>query len=118
VRLAAIRDAVREVSLLHGATTGAIELAFVGTNARSALALGQARAAALIGMHEAGLGISEYTPAVVKQTVTGYGQGAKGQVALMVRLQLNLDREPGPADAADALAIALTHWARARLGLA
>lgn len=113
-RLLAIRDAVGAASRLWGAEVGAIEISFVGNNAASALALGQARAAALIGLAEAGLAVHEYTPTTVKQTVAGYGHGEKAQVALMVRLQLGLDRDPTPADAADALAVALTHWANAR----
>jgi len=113
-RLLAIRDAVEAAARLWQAEDAAIELSFVGNNASSALALGQARAAALIGLAEAGLAVHEYTPALVKQTVAGYGQGEKSQVALMVRLQLGLERTPSPADAADALAVALTHWAHAR----
>ncbi len=113
-RLGVIHDGVRELAERWEVNTGAIEASFVGTNARSALALGQARAAAMLGMAAAGLEVAEYTPAIVKQTVAGYGRGAKEQVAEMVRLQLGLARAPSPADAADALAIAITHWAHTR----
>ena len=92
-----------------------IEASFVGTNARSALSLGQARAAAIIGLSDAGIDVHEYSPALVKQTVAGYGRGDKAQVAEMVRLQLALRDVPTPADAADALATAITHWAHSRL---
>ncbi|MBE0611692.1 MAG: crossover junction endodeoxyribonuclease RuvC, partial [Dehalococcoidia bacterium] len=78
--------------------------------------LGEARAAALLGMADAGLQVAEYAPALVKQTVSGYGRGEKSQVAEMVRLQLGLKATPTPVDAADALAVAITHWAHARLG--
>ncbi|MEX0782307.1 MAG: crossover junction endodeoxyribonuclease RuvC [Dehalococcoidia bacterium] len=114
-RLVAIRDGVRAVTGEWGADIGAIESSFVGNNARSALALGHARAAAILGLADAGLAVHEYAPALVKQTVVGYGRGEKSQVATMVQLQLALSAVPTPADAADALAVALTHWAHARL---
>lgn len=79
------------------------------------MALGEARAACILGLADAGLTVVEYAPAVVKATVSGYGRGEKSQVAEMVRLQLRLSSAPTPADAADALAVAITHWAHARL---
>ena len=79
------------------------------------MALGEARAACILGLADAGLEVMEYSPALVKSTVTGYGRGEKAQVAEMVRLQLRLAKAPTPEDAADALAVAITHWAHARL---
>lgn len=117
-RLVTLRDGVRQLAAQWEAEAGAIEASFVGTNMRSALALGQARAAAIVGMADAGLAVNEYSPATVKQTVAGYGRGEKSQVAEMVRMQLGLKAAPTPADAADALAIAITHWAHARLAAA
>jgi crossover junction endodeoxyribonuclease RuvC len=114
-RLVAIRDAVRQVALANALDAAAIESSFVAENARSALALGHARAAAILGCADAGLPVHEYAPTLVKQTVTGYGRGDKAQVSEMVRLQLALRQAPTPADAADALAIAITHWAHSRL---
>jgi crossover junction endodeoxyribonuclease RuvC len=114
-RLTAIRDGVREVARHWMVEAAAVEASFVGTNARSAMALGEARAAAIIGLADSGLAAAEYAPALVKQTVAGYGRGEKAQVGEMVRLQLGLATLPTPADAADALAIAITHWAHARL---
>ena len=114
-RLVAIRDGVLAVARQWDVAFGAIESSFVGANARSAMALGEARAAAIVGMADAGLRVAEYSPALVKQTVAGYGRGEKSQIAEMVRLQLGLAVVPTPADAADALAIAITHWAHARL---
>jgi len=114
-RLAAIRDGVRSVAGESQANSSAIEASFVGNNARSAMSLGQARAAAIIGLSDAGLEVFEYAPTLVKQTVAGYGRGDKEQIAEMVRLQLGLPSLPTPADAADALAIAITHWAHSRL---
>lgn len=114
-RLAAIRDAVREVARQNDATVAAVESSFVAENARSALALGHARAAAILGCVDAGLDVHEYTPTLVKQTVAGYGHGDKAQVGELVRLQLGMRSLPSPADASDALAVALTHWAHQRL---
>lgn len=116
-RLRQLRDEVRALAVEWGAAAGAIEAGFVGQNVRAAMALGEARAAALLGMADAGLEVTEYAPALVKQTVAGYGRGEKGQVAEMVRLQLGLKAAPTPADAADALAVAITHWAHARLAI-
>jgi crossover junction endodeoxyribonuclease RuvC len=114
-RLVLIRDGVRAVASQWKVDVGAIEASFVGSNPRTAMALGEARAAAILGLADAGLRVSEYAPALVKQTVAGYGRGEKSQIAEMVRLQLSLATTPTPADAADALAIAITHWAHARL---
>ncbi|HEX6030207.1 MAG TPA: crossover junction endodeoxyribonuclease RuvC [Tepidiformaceae bacterium] len=114
-RLVTIRDGVRAVAAEWAAGAAAIESSYVGNNARSALSLGHARAAAILGLADAGLSVDEYAPALVKQTVSGYGRGEKSQVATMVQLQLALPRLPSPADAADALAVAITHWAHARL---
>jgi crossover junction endodeoxyribonuclease RuvC len=114
-RLVAIRDAIREAARSNEATTAAVESSFVAENAKSALALGQARAAAILGCADAGLEVHEYTPTLVKQTVVGYGHGDKAQVAELVRVQLGMLAVPTPSDASDALAIAITHWAHQRL---
>lgn len=113
-RLLQIRAGIANAARDWAVEDGAIEESFFGVNAASGIALGHARAAAIIGLAEQGIPVAEYTPNLVKQTVSGYGHGTKGQVALMVRLQLGLDEEPTPADAADALAVALTHWAHLR----
>ncbi|MCC6381857.1 MAG: crossover junction endodeoxyribonuclease RuvC [Dehalococcoidia bacterium] len=116
VRLVALRDGLRALLREVEPREAAIEGTFVGTNARSALTLGHARAAAILALADCGLAVHEYAPALVKQTVAGYGRGDKTQIAEMVRLQLALAARPSPADAADALAVAITHWAHARLG--
>ena len=114
-RLGIIMEGVQAVASEWAAEAAAIEASFVGKNARSALALGQARAAALLGLRGAGLSPIEYAPTMVKQAVAGYGRGEKSQIAEMVRLQLGMKETPSPADAADALAVAITHWAHARM---
>ncbi|OAI40164.1 hypothetical protein AYO38_06280 [bacterium SCGC AG-212-C10] len=114
-RLVAIRDGVRDAVRQWQADDGAIEASFVGNNVRSAMSLGQARAAAIVGLADAGVPVHEYAPNLVKQTVAGFGHGEKSQIQKMVALQLGLTALPSPADAADALAIAITHWAHARV---
>ena len=114
-RLVFIRDGVRDIARELGVSVAGIEASFVANNAKSALLLGHARAAAILGAADAGIAIHEYAPTLVKQTVAGYGHGDKAQVAQMVRMQLGLAAVPGPADAADALAIAITHWAHSRV---
>jgi crossover junction endodeoxyribonuclease RuvC len=86
----------------------AVERVFVAKNADSALKLGHARGVILMTVEEAGLPVHEYTPAQVKKSVTGSGRALKGQVGMLIRAILGLDHDP-PEDAADALAIALTH---------
>lgn len=115
VRLVALRERVFALARETGATTAAVESGYIGENAKSALALGEARAAAIIALADAGLEVAEYAPLLVKQTVAGFGRGEKDQVARMVAFQLGLAAPPSPADAADALAVAITHWAQGRL---
>jgi len=85
---------------------------FVVGHARAAVAIGEARAMALLAASEAGLPVSLYKPAEVKQFVASYGRGSKAQVAEMVRILLGLTEAPQPEDAADALAVALCHCLR------
>lgn len=87
----------------------AIEEPFTRVNARSAFILGKAQAAAILAAAHAGVPVFEYTPAAVKQAVTSYGRSGKAQVQEMVRLLFGLPAPPQPADAADALAVALCH---------
>lgn len=86
----------------------AIEKVFMARNADSALKLGQARGAAICAAVAAGLPVAEYSPAEVKQAVVGGGRASKEQIQFMVGMLLKPACMPGP-DAADALALALTH---------
>jgi crossover junction endodeoxyribonuclease RuvC len=95
-------------------TEVAVEDPFVATNARSAFAIGEARAIALLAAAEAGLEVRQYAPAEIKAAVTGYGRSDKAQVQELVRVQLALETAPEPADAADALAVAICHHLRMR----
>jgi len=87
----------------------AVEELFFARNARTALAVGQARGVVLLAMTAAGLPVYEYTPLQVKQAITGYGRAEKAQVQAMVTALLGLASVPEPDDAADALAIAMCH---------
>jgi crossover junction endodeoxyribonuclease RuvC len=82
---------------------------FILGHVRAAVAVGEARAMALLAAAQAGLPITLYKPLEVKQFVTSYGRGSKEQVALMVQALLGLDSTPQPPDAADALAVAICH---------
>ncbi len=93
----------------------AVEAVFFARNVQSALRLGQARGVALLALAEARIGIHEYSALEVKQAVTSYGQAQKAQVQEMVRMLLRLPDTPRPADAADALAVAICHQHAARL---
>ncbi len=92
----------------------AVEDPFVAQNVRSALAIGEARAVALLAAAQAGLAVRPYAPAEVKLVVAGNGRSEKRQVQELVRLQLGLVTAPEPLDAADALAVALCHHLRRR----
>ncbi len=87
----------------------AIESVFMDKSATSALKLGHARGAAIATVVRHGLQVHEYAPRVIKQSLVGGGAADKAQVQHMVRLLLNLGEKKLQADAADALAVALTH---------
>lgn len=91
----------------------AIESPFVAKSVKTALAIGRAQAIAILAAAE--VPTHEYSPAEVKKRVTDYGASTKEQVQEMVKLQLNLAEAPHPADAADALAVALCHLRRMHL---
>lgn len=107
-RLKRIYAGVSEIILQFSPTTFAIEQVFMSKNADSALKLGQARGAAIVSAVNHDLPVSEYAARLVKQSVVGTGAADKTQVQHMVKLLLKLSASP-QADAADALAIAITH---------
>ena len=112
-RLAQIFDAVTELIARHRPTAVAVESVFVHKNARSAVVLGHARGAALVAAAKARVPVSEYAPAMVKKTVVGAGAATKLQVQQMTARLLRLSTPPSPDDAADGVAVALTHCMRA-----
>jgi crossover junction endodeoxyribonuclease RuvC len=87
----------------------AVEEVFYSVNVKSALKLGQVRGVALLSAARLGLPVAEYAPLRIKSSVVGYGLAQKEQVQFMVARLLELTERPEPADAADALAIAICH---------
>jgi crossover junction endodeoxyribonuclease RuvC len=100
---------LNELLALHRPDTAAVEKLFFQRNVSTALAVGQARGVVLLSLRQAGVEVFEYTPNEVKQAVAGYGSAEKRQVQEMVRTLLAMPAIPRPDDAADALAIAITH---------
>lgn len=112
-RLARIHEGLAEVIATQTPDVVAIEAIFKHKSSESALRLGQARGVALLAAAQAGLAVHDYNAMTVKKTVSGYGRADKGQMARVVAMLLGV-QDPIPSDAADALAIAMTHLAHAR----
>ena len=93
----------------------AVEQLFFSKNARTALAVGQARGVAVLAAANSGLPVSEYSPLQIKQAIVGYGRARKEQIQEMVRILLGLPSVPEPDDAADALALAICHLNTSRM---
>ena len=108
-RLMLIHDGIRGVVERYRPSELGIEQVFFAANVRSAIATGQARGAALVAAGIAGVKVGEYSPTQIKQNVVGTGTATKEQVAYMVRAVLELDHEPRPDHAADALGAAICH---------
>ncbi len=106
-RLVKIFTAINQIILQYQPQQAAIEQVFMARNANSALKLGQARGAALVALAQH-IPVAEYAARSIKQAVVGYGAADKEQIQHMVKLLLNLGQAP-PADAADALAVAICH---------
>ncbi|MDR2826556.1 MAG: crossover junction endodeoxyribonuclease RuvC [Candidatus Adiutrix intracellularis] len=113
-RLAYIYYGLDELILNYRPGAVAVEGLFVGQNIRSVLSLAQVRGVVLLAAAKGGAKVFEYAPRLVKNTVVGYGQAEKKQVARMVTELLHLT-EVLAADAADALAVAICHAAQMRL---
>ncbi len=108
LRLSALFAGLEEVVQRWLPAEAAVEETFVNSNARAALKLGQARGIALLVPARLGLSVAEYSPNTVKKTVTGAGHAEKAQIRAMIRYLLP-KAAPETADAADALAVAITH---------
>lgn len=111
-RLAELHEGIAALIARHQPTALALENAFYHKNVRTTLVLGHARGVVLLAAQQAGLAIAEYPPATIKKTVVGMGGARKAQVGAMVARLLRLRRAPQPADAADGVAVALTHVLR------
>ena len=112
VRLAELYAGIIELIERHRPTHLALEDAFYHKNVRTTLVLGHARGVILLAAAQHGVEIAEYSPARVKKTVVGAGGAPKAQVAAMVARLLRLRAAPRPSDAADGVAVALTHIIR------
>lgn len=119
-RLHDVFEGLCKVMSDHHPHEAAVEETFVNSNARAALALGQARGVALAAAARSGIAVAEYAPATIKKAVVGSGNADKTQIAFMVRRLLPTAGDMS-ADAADALGVALCHAAhggfRRRAGL-
>jgi crossover junction endodeoxyribonuclease RuvC len=108
LRLKRIFDELGAIIVAHGPVEASIERVFMARNPDSALKLGQARGAAICALVNQGITVHEYAATEVKQAVVGGGRADKTQVQHMIGILLSL-KGPLQADAADALAIAVTH---------
>ena len=108
-RLAVIAAGIREVVDAHGPDVVAVERVFAQHNRQTVMGTAQASGIAMVVAARRGLPIALHTPSEVKAAVTGNGRADKQQVGAMVTRILRLDAVPKPADAADALALAITH---------
>ena len=120
-RLAHLDSQLAAILADHAPTAGAVEEVFVNANPRSTLKLGQARGVCVLALARAGLAVGEYAPTLVKKAVVGTGRADKAQIRAMVERLLPRVAIAGE-DAADALAVAITHahhlGTRARIGAA
>ena len=107
-RLVAIHAGLRRVIEEFRPEEAAVEATFVNKDAAATLKLGQARGVALLVPGQAGITVAEYAPNVVKKSIVGAGHGAKAQVRMMIGVLLPR-ADPQSEDAADALAVAVTH---------
>ena len=113
-RLVALHEGLQKVVTGFAPDEAAVEQTFVNKDAVATLKLGHARAMALLVPARAGLPVAEYAPNQVKKSVVGVGHAEKDQVHVMVKMLLPQSDADG-ADAADALAVAITHahWSEA-----
>ncbi len=109
VRLASVYRELTTLLAEHRPDAVSVEAVFHSVNAQSALKLGHVRGVALLAAAGFSLPVFEYAPLKIKSTVVGYGLAGKEQVQYMVARLLELEHVPEPADAADALAIAICH---------
>jgi crossover junction endodeoxyribonuclease RuvC len=107
-RLLAIHEGLTAVLSKHAPMEAAVEQTFVNKDGVATLKLGQARGVAMLAPAMFGISVAEYAPNQVKKTVVGAGHADKQQIAMMLKILLP-KAEPPSADAADALAIAITH---------
>lgn len=108
-RLRQIHEGITDVLTRHAVDVLAVEGVFYAKNARTTVILGHARAAVLLAGSLRDLPVYEYSPAEIKNAITGTGRATKEQIQFMVQRLLRLRTPPSPADAADGVAVALCH---------
>jgi len=108
VRLLAIHDGLTRIVEEYRPDEAAVEATFVNKDATATLKLGQARGIAMVVPAKAGMPVAEYAPNLVKKSIVGAGHGDKTQVRMMIGVLLP-KADPASDDAADALAVAVTH---------
>ena len=107
-RLLAIHDGLMRILDQFRPDEAAVEATFVNKDAKATLKLGQARGIAMVVPARAGVPVAEYAPNLVKKSIVGVGHGDKAQIRMMIGVLLP-KADPSSDDAADALAIAITH---------
>lgn len=117
-RLAELHRGLTQVVADHTPDAMAIETVFTNRNLQTAISVGRASGVAMLVAAETGIPVYEYVPTAIKAAVTGDGSANKQQVQVMVARLLGLGEPPKPADAADALAIAICHLRAAPLQVA
>ena len=108
-RLELVYKGIDEIIKMYRPDAMSIEELFFNNNAKTAIAVGQARGVILLAAVHNSVPVFEYTPLQVKQALTGYGRASKGQIQQMMKSILGLSSVPKPDDVADALAIAVCH---------
>lgn len=108
-RLLTIHTEISQLIKEHKPDAASVELLYFAANVTTAMAVSQARGVVLAAIAKAKLPLHEYTPLQVKMALTGYGRADKKQIQEMVKSLLGLKEIPKPDDAADGLAIAITH---------
>ena len=116
LRLRAISQGVGQLMDIYRPEEVAFEELFFSKNITTGMAVSAARGVALVAVAEKTDNLFEYTPMQIKQAITGYGKADKHQIQTMVRIMLSLGEIPRPDDAADALAVAITHANSMRAG--
>lgn len=109
-RLQKIQQELKALIDAYHPDSAGIEEVFFGRNVTTAITVGQARGVLMLTLANANIPIGEYSPPKIKDAVTGYGKADKAQVQMMVRNLLDLEETPRPDDAADGLAVAITHY--------
>jgi len=107
-RLVTLDRELTDIITTHQPDTGAVEEVFVNANPQSTLKLGQARGVCLLALARTGIPVSEYAARLVKKALVGTGRAEKSQIQAMLQILLP-GVKPAGADAADALAVAITH---------